>query len=256
MRLVSLVPSWTETLYALGVGEGLVGRTRYCIAPAERVASVEVVGGTKDPDIARILAIKPDLVVCDHEEQRPEDVKALREAGIDVWLSDVRSLADAVRDTRGLAARVAAAAPGQELLHAIERAIEQARGHSSATKLLAYVPIWRRPWLTPTQDTYSHHVLALAGVANVFGDHEGRYPERDPDEAIEAGAQWALLPTEPYPFATKLAQAQADLIEAGFPVERIVLIDGEALTWYGARMVTGLPDLAGHMRHLTTMTQT
>lgn len=250
-RLVSLVPSWTETLFSFGFDAEIVGVTKYCVHPKELVLRVEKVGGTKDPDVARIAALEPDLVVCDHEEQRKEDVDALRDAGLDVFLSDVRSVEDSLREIGRLGDAVGKADAGAALvarIRATMRELVERRG--GAPSIPVYCPIWRRPWMTPTQDTYAHHVLATAGAQNVFGEDAGRYPERTPEEAIEAGARAALLPTEPYPFHTKLALARDELVEAGFPAERVHVVDGEALTWYGAREVDGLRVVAETVRAL------
>lgn len=237
-RVVSLVPSWTETLYAMGL-ESLVGVTRYCVHPRELVAKVEKVGGTKDPDVARIVALAPDLVVCDHEEQRKEDVEALRAAGLAVWLSDVRSVDGSLREIASLGRAVGREDAAAAILARVEASLAQCAAQR-ADPLAVYCPIWRRPWMTPTRDTYAHHVLAAAGAANVFAEAEGRYPERTPEQALAAGATHALLPTEPYPFHEKIEVARADLVAAGFAPQQIALVDGEALTWYGAREPEGI----------------
>lgn len=248
---MSLVPSWTETLFGFGLDAEVVGVTRFCIHPRELVERVERVGGTKDPDVARIVALRPDLVVCDHEEQRREDVEALRSAGLEVWVSDVRSVDDSLRDIVGLGHAVGREEAAHALVVRVEEALREVSAAAPRESVQVYVPIWRRPWMTMTRDTYAHHVLALAGAQNVFGDDEGRYPERDPEEAIEAGARAALLPTEPYPFH-KMAQAVDELVEAGFPRERVVSLDGEALTWYGSREPEGLRDVARVVQGLST----
>lgn len=248
-RLVSLVPSWTETLYRFGFDAEVVGVTRWCVHPKELVQRVPKVGGTKDPDVAAIVALKPDLVVCEREENRKEDVDALRAAGVPVWLSDVRSLDDSLREIRSLGQAVGrreAARVLAEEVEAARREVEAARGPD----VPVYCPIWRRPWMTLTKDTYAHHVLAAAGARNVFADAEGRYPERGPEEALEAGARAVLLPTEPYPFHDKLEAALEELDEAGFPRDRVLLVDGEALTWYGAREPWGLREVASTLRRL------
>jgi ABC-type Fe3+-hydroxamate transport system substrate-binding protein len=248
-RLVSLVPSWTETLVAFGLENSLVGVTRYCVHPKEITDKVAKVGGTKDPDVAQIVALRPDLVVCEHEENRKVDVEALRGAGLEVWVSDVRSLDDSLREVHALGRAVGR----EEAAEALARRVEDTMAELARERrpdVPVYVPIWRRPWMTLTQDTYAHHVLAVAGARNVFADQEGRYPERGPEEAIEAGARAALLPTEPYPFHEKLDAAREDLVEAGFPAERIRVIDGEALTWYGAREPEGLRAIAASVRDL------
>jgi len=247
-RLVSLVPSWTETLFAFGLDQSVIGATRFCVHPRELVAKVEKVGGTKDPDVARIVALRPDLVVCDHEEQRQEDVEALRAAGLQVWLSDVRSVDGSLREIASLGRAVGREDAAAALVERIEAALAEIR--PAGPPVPVYCPIWRRPWMTPTRDTYSHHVLAMAGARNVFADAPGRYPERAPAQAREAGATAALLPTEPYPFHEKLALAREELVAAGFDPARILVVDGEALTWYGAREPEGLRAVADAVARL------
>jgi ABC-type Fe3+-hydroxamate transport system substrate-binding protein len=248
-RIVSLVPSWTETLFSFGFDAEIVGVTRWCVHPKELVERVEKVGGTKDPDVARILALKPDLVVCDHEEQRREDVEALRAGGLEVFLSDVRSVPDSLRDVRALGRATGKEEAAAALVARIEASLaELPRARHAAVPV--YVPIWRRPWMTITKDTYAHAVLSAAGATNVFADADGRYPERGPEEALEAGARAVLLPTEPYPFHKKEEDVLVELEEAGFPRERVHLVDGEALTWYGAREVDGLLAVAATIQRL------
>ena len=249
-RIVSLVPSWTETLYSWGFDAEIVGVTRWCVHPKELVARAPKVGGTKDPDVARIVALAPDLVVCEKEENRKEDVEAMQRAGLSVFLSDVRSIAGSKRDVARLGEATGKEEAAAALVERIDASVDAVRRDSAGVAIPVYVPIWRRPWMTLTRDTYAHDVLALAGAHNVFGDADGRYPERTPEEAIEAGARVALLPTEPYPFADKLDAAVEELVEAGFPRERIRLVDGEALTWYGAREVEGLRTVAEAVRRL------
>ena len=249
-RIVSLVPSWTETLFAFGFDAEVVGVTKWCVHPKELVARVPKVGGTKDPDVPRIVAMNPDLVVCEKEENRKEDVEKLRAAGLAVFLSDVRSLADSLRDVRALGDATGKREAADALVARIEAAAAEAQAARPVAPIPVYVPIWRRPWMTLTRDTYGHAVLALAGAQNVFAADEGRYPERGPEEAIEAGARAALLPTEPYPFAQKREAAVEELVEAGFPRERIRLVDGEALTWYGARAPEGILAVAEAVRGL------
>jgi ABC-type Fe3+-hydroxamate transport system substrate-binding protein len=243
---VSLVPSWTETLFSFGL-ESLVGVTRFCVHPKELVERCERVGGTKDPKLARIIELRPDLVVCEHEENRKEDVEALRAAGIEVWLSEVKSIDDSLREVLSLGATVGREDAAEALAARIEAALHEVTQARPARPIDVYVPIWRKPWMTLTNDTYAHHLLAVAGARNVFGEAEGRYPERTPEEAIESGARAALLPSEPFPFAAKHVP---ELVEAGFPEERVMLLDGEALTWYGAREVEGLRTVAAAVRAL------
>jgi ABC-type Fe3+-hydroxamate transport system substrate-binding protein len=248
-RLVSLVPSWTETLYRFGFDAEVVGVTKWCVHPRELVQRVPRVGGTKDPDVAAIVALKPDLVVCEREENRKEDVEALRAAGLEVWLSDVRSVEGSLREIRSLGEAVGRPEAARVLAEEVDAALQEVAA-ARGPDVPVYCPIWRRPWMTLTQDTYAHHVLAAAGARNVFAEGEGRYPERGPEEAMEAGARAVLLPTEPYPFHDKLDAALEELDEAGFPRERVLVVDGEALTWYGARAPRGLREVAATVRRL------
>lgn len=245
---MSLVPSWTETLFSFGFDTEVVGVTRWCVHPKELVDRVEKVGGTKDPDVARIVALRPDLVVCETEENRREDVEALRAAGVPVWLSRVESIEDSLREIASLGEAVGKEASAAALVERIRRSLQEVEA-SRVAEVPAYVPIWRRPWMTLGRATYAHDVLAAAGARNVFADAPGRYPERTPEEAREAGATAALLPTEPYPFHTK-AQAVDEVVAAGFPRDRVAIVDGEALTWYGAREVEGLRAVAAAVRRL------
>ena len=242
-RLVSLVPSWTETLFRFGFDAEVVGVTRWCVHPRELMQRVPKVGGTKDPDVAAIAALKPDLVVCEKEENRREDVDALRARGIPVWTSDVRDVGSSLRDILSLGDAVGRPEAARALADEVEAALREVAA-ARGPDVPVYCPIWRRPWMTPTADTYAHHVLAACGARNVFAQAEGRYPERGPEEALEAGARAVLLPTEPYPFHDKLDAALDELEEAGFPRERVHLVDGEALTWYGAREPWGIREVA------------
>jgi ABC-type Fe3+-hydroxamate transport system substrate-binding protein len=248
-RIVSLVPSWTETLYSFGFGSEIVGVTKWCVHPKELVAKVERVGGTKDPDVARIVALKPDLVVCDHEEQRKDDVEALRAAGVEVWLSDVRSVDDSLRDIVELGRALGRDEAAHALVARVSEAMAEVAKARREPPLSVFVPVWRRPWMALTRDTYAHHVLALAGARNVYAEAAGRYPETSPEEALRMGATAALLPTEPYPFHEK-AQAVEELVAAGFDPSRIAIVDGEALTWYGAREPYGLREVGRVVREL------
>ena len=205
--VVSLVPSVTETLLAWGVRP--VGVTRFCEQPA-----FEAVGGTKDPDVARIAALAPDLVVVDKEENRREDADALVDAGCTLHVVHVTSVHDVapelsrLRDALGLPAEVAAPLPDP-------------RG----VCVRAFVPIWRRPWMAIGADTYGASLLRLLGVETVPATGE-RYPTIDDLGDVEADV--VLAPSEPYPFGER---HRADL-EVVAPVH---LIDGQDLFWWGSR---------------------
>lgn len=252
---MSLVPSWTETLFHFGFDAEVVGVTKWCVRPKELVERVPRVGGTKDPDVPRIVELRPDLVVANKEENRREDVEALRAAGLEVWVSDVRSVEDSLREVRKLAALTGRPDAGRALAERIDaarREVEAGRPRGEAVPV--FVPIWRRDWMTISGDTFAHDVLRVAGARNVFGEDKERYPLKTPEEARAKGATAALLPTEPYPFHQK-AQAVDEIVAAGFPRERVRILDGEALTWYGAREVEGLRVVGDAVRALAPVPQ-
>ena len=211
-RVVSLVPSVTETLLSWNIEP--VACTRFCEQPALRH-----VGGTKDPDVAAIVELAPDLVVVDEEENRKEDADALAAAGLAVHITAVRSVADVTPTLERLAAATAST-PNFVALPVPETA--------SATKL-AWVPIWRRPWMTINADTYGSSLLASIGIGNVFADDANRYPECTLDEAAARRPDMVIAPSEPYPFAER------HVAELGTVAADVRLVDGRDLFWWGVR---------------------
>lgn len=224
MRVVSLVPSHTETLVAWEVE--VVGRTRFCLH-----GSCPPLGGTKDPDIGRIRDLSPDLIVANHEENRAEDVAALETAGLHVLVTDIRSLAGAAAETRRLGDAVDRSVEAERLATDIESIPRD------EPRLPAVCFIWRRPWMAVGPDTYAHDALAAAGFLSAVPTP--RYPEVSLEEARALGATVALLPSEPYPFSAR----QVPEVEAIFGPGRAALVDGQALTWYGPRTAGGVEEL-------------
>ena len=218
-RVVSLVPSVTETLLAWAVVP--VACTRFCEQPQLRH-----VGGTKDPDVAAIVDLRPDLVVMCDEENRREDADALVAAGLVVHSCSPRSVGDVDGALAELAGAVGAPGPPPG-------AAASAVAGIVPLGLRAFVPIWRRPWMTLAADTYGSSVLAALGVANAFAAAPERYPEVDLDAARAAGADVVLAPSEPYPFRDRHVAELAT-------VAPVVLVDGQDLFWWGARTPAAL----------------
>jgi ABC-type Fe3+-hydroxamate transport system substrate-binding protein len=218
VRVVSLVPSVTETLLDWGVE--VAACTRFCEQP--RLVQV---GGTKDPDLAAIVELTPDLVVVDREENRREDAEALVAAGLRVHVTHVVSVAgdggvdhmlDDLAGAVGLGGRRR------------ERAAMGAPVQEWAT---AAVMIWRRPWMALGPATYGSSLLGVLGVRNVVTADEGSYPVLGLDDLAGRAPSFVLLPSEPYPFARRhLAE-----VEAAVPDARAVLLDGRDLFWWGTR---------------------
>ena len=208
-RVVSLVPSVTETLLAWGIAP--IACTRFCEQP-----DLPHVGGTKDPAVLDIVALAPDLVVLDEEENRREDHDALVDAGIPVQVLAVRDLAGLDAQMAGLAAAVGAT--WQPI---------GPRPEPEPTRR-AWVPIWKRPWMALGEPTYGSAVLRVLGVANVAAPL-GAYPEMEPDAARAASADLVIAPSEPYPFAER---HRGELARAADDVR---FVDGRDLVWWGTR---------------------
>ncbi|MGC0333101.1 ABC-type Fe3+-hydroxamate transport system substrate-binding protein [Streptomyces sp. SAI-170] len=220
MRVVSLVPSLTEAV-AESLPGVLVGATDWCVRPAG--LEVARVGGTKNPKVEKILALGPDLVVANEEENRTPDLDALREAGVEVLVTEVRDVPQAFAELeRVLHACGAAARP--RWLDEAEAAWAAPVGLSRRTT--AVVPIWRRPWMVLGRDTFAGDVLARLGVDHLYAGHAERYPRVPLEELTAAAPDLVVLPDEPYRFT-------ADDGPEAFPGLPCALVDGRHLTWYG-----------------------
>jgi len=237
VRIVSLCPSLTESVFRLGRGAELVGRTKFCVQPAGAVDAVERIGGTKNPKIDRIVALAPDLVLMNEEENRREDADALRAAGLRVLSSFPRSVADVVGVLGELGTALDAAPRARELADAIAARADAIAARAAARPARTFVYlIWRDPLMATGAGTYVDALLAVAGGRNVVPAAAGRYPEID--AALLAGADRILLSSEPFPFAER---HRLELAAAtGLPIERFALVDGERLSWHGARTLEGL----------------
>ncbi|MER8067773.1 helical backbone metal receptor [Streptomyces sp. NPDC094034] len=225
-RVVSLVPSLTEAIAVSAPGL-LVGATDWCVRPAG--LDVVRVGGTKNPDVMAIAALRPDLVVANEEENRAPDLAALRNAGLDVLVTEVRTLDQALTELERVLVTGCGVRAPRWLADA--RAAWEAPPPSSYGPRGAVVPIWRRPWMVLGRDTFAGDLLARLGVVNVYANHPERYPRIPLDELRAAGADLVVLPDEPYRFTA------TDGPES-FPGLPAALVDGRFLTWYG-------PSLAG-----------
>ncbi len=267
-RVVSLVPSVTESLFDLNIGSRVVGVTDYCTRP-EAVLRLPRVGGTKNPNIDAIMALRPDLVIMNREENRKEDADALQTCGIPIWVTHPNTVREAL-DLLWAMMDVFEEPSMVPRVRPIEITYEWT---SNVTVELppkrVFVPIWRDPWMTFNRDTYIHDLLRTCGAENVFADRERRYPlnadlgKREPlpmddsrlkdrdnrypritlDEVVAAQPEIVLLPDEPYAFTQADADeiARLDIPAAG--TGQIHLVDGSLLTWHGTRIAYALRDL-------------
>jgi ABC-type Fe3+-hydroxamate transport system substrate-binding protein len=244
MRLVSLCPSLTELLFDLGAGASVVGRTKFCVHPADEVSRVEAVGGTKNPRIARIIELAPDLVLMNEEENRVEDAEALRASGIAVHASMPRDAGETAAMVRSLGEAIGTHVRAEQIARDIEeraRHLREAVAHRPPVRF-AYL-IWRRPWMLAGRDTYVDGLLSLAGGENVATSPE-RYAEVTPEALAAADPAVVFLSSEPFPFKPEHASELATL--TGLPPSRFAPVDGELLSWHGSRTPRGI-DYAGEV---------
>ncbi len=222
-RVVSLVPSLTEALAATRP-EALVGATDWCTHPAD--LDVTRVRGTKNPDLAAIRDLRPDLVVANREENRELDVRRLRESGVPVWVTVIETVPQALDSMD----RLVADALGWRVpdwLVEVRRAWDRPE---PGLRSRAAVPIWRDPWMVVGRETFTSDLLRRLGVANVFDDWEGRYPSVTVEEVLAADPDVVLLPDEPYAFT-------ADDGPEAFPDVATRLVSGRLITWYGPSLL-------------------
>ncbi len=208
----------------------VVACTRFCEQPA-----LAHVGGTKDPDVAAIVRLAPELVVVDREENRREDADALTAAGAAVHVTDVTSLHEVAPTLAELAVAVGAPRPDAPPLRAGVPPVRR-----------AFVPIWKRPWMTVNGRTYGGSLLAHLGIDNVFADDEATYPVVEVDDVRRRSPELVLLPSEPYPFAER----HLDAVATTFPGARPLLIDGKDLFWWGVRTPAAVERLAAVLDQL------
>lgn len=225
-RVVSLVPSLTEAVAASAPGL-LVGATDWCTHPAD--LDVARIRGTKNPDVARIVELEPDLVLANQEENKPGELDALRAAGLPVYVTDIRDVDGGLASLGRMLAACRLAEPewlreARELWAAVEPASPRRR---------AVVPIWRKPWMAVGSDTFTGAVLDRLGIDNALADSPERYPRIEPAEL--PGHDLVVLPDEPYLFTPDDGPEAFDAPS--------VLVSGRLLTWYGPSLLEAARDL-------------
>ncbi|MDQ2838172.1 MAG: helical backbone metal receptor [Actinomycetota bacterium] len=221
-RVISLVPSLTEAI-AASCRPLLIAATDWCTHPAD--LDLPRVRGTKNPDLRRIVELRPDLVVSNQEENRELDVQRLRAAGVPVWVTRIQTLDEAF-DSMSRLFTQALAVPEPEWLSAA-RAVW---APPATDRLSAAIAIWRDPWMVVGSRTFTGDLLARLGVRNVFESAADRYPQVSVEQIVATGPQLLLLPDEPYVFS-------ADDGPEAFPGLRTALVSGRQLTWYGPSLL-------------------
>ncbi|GKV66996.1 MULTISPECIES: helical backbone metal receptor [unclassified Sporosarcina] len=226
-RIVTLCPGITETLFALGLEEEIAGRTRYCIYP-EAAKKVHAVAGTKDLNLEKIHAVKPDLIIMEKEENTKEMVETLSEF-YPVYVAEVQTIDDAFRMITDMGTLTDRQQQADLLAADINQAFAELPALPAAR--VAYV-IWKKPYMVAGRSTYINTLLQRIGFITPFAESADRYPAVTEEQFKEAKLDLVLLASEPYPFKEKQQRQFQDML----PDSSIQLIDGE-MFWYGARML-------------------
>jgi ABC-type Fe3+-hydroxamate transport system substrate-binding protein len=230
-RIVSLVPSQTELLFYLGLGDRVVGVTKFCVHPLADCKAKTMVGGTKKLDIELIKSLKPDLVIGNKEENEQVQVEALM-PHMPVWMSDVNNLPTALAMIKSIGEITGTTQQATDLISDIDKGFAELKPKES-TKVV-YL-IWRKPYMTIGNDTFIHDMLERVGLVNAFG-HQNRYPEVKVKDIAAAKPNVVLLSSEPYPFG----QRHVDELREVLKDTPILLVDGEMFSWYGSRMLPAI----------------
>jgi ABC-type Fe3+-hydroxamate transport system substrate-binding protein len=241
-RIVSLVPSITETLFALGLRESIIGVTRYCTHPPGEVKRLEKVGGTKNPDIGKILTLRPDLVIVNAEENRQEDFARLIEEGLVIYVTFPRTVEEGIL----MIGRVGEVVGVPEIAHQMVNSLlgihrEVILSVEQERRLKVFCPIWRNPWMSFNRETYVDNMLWCCGGENILRHKSERFFPITLNEVAALSPEVVLLPDEPYSFTTKHIRNLKPLADT--PAGRgghIYCVDGKGLSWYGPRIGEGL----------------
>lgn len=232
VRIVSLVPSLTETLAYLGLEKETVGITKFCVHPAAWFESKQRIGGTKHVAIEKVKALRPDLLIASKEENLREQVEAIAQF-CPVLLTDIVTIQDAIDSMISIGKHTGKAIEAEQLGHEIQLRFSSL--HITERKKAVYL-IWRKPWMLAGGDTFIHQMMDAAGYDNVFGEHP-RYPETSLEALAHMDIDCILLSSEPYPFTHKHVAE----VSAAIPQAEVRLVDGEMFSWYGSRMLQAAP---------------
>ncbi len=240
-RIISVVPSQTELLFDLGLGEHVVGITKFCIHPENWFRTKTRVGGTKNLDFEKIRTLQPDLVIANKEENTREQIELLSQH-YPVWVSDINNLEQDIEMIGQIGLMTETAGTANDIIRNIEAEFETLQQGKIST--CAYL-IWKDPMITVGGDCFIHSMLAYAGYTNVYS-RQLRYPETSLAELKGLSPEFLFLSSEPYPFKE---MHQTELQQA-LPHTKVLIVDGEFFSWYGSR----LPHAAQYFKSLRQQT--
>ncbi len=277
-RVVSLVPSISESLIELGIGDRLVGITDFCPDPIGEPGHTAAVGGTRSADTEAIMALKPELVIANQEENSLETIEELERLGVPVWVTFPKNVDDSIQILWAIARIFKIEKEAAPRLTHLERMLDWTRQASlMSSSLKVFCPIWQDEdeqaglwWMTISQETYVDSVLSISGGENIFKMRERRYPlgadlglakpenpgERDiryprvtVEEVKTLSPQVVLLPSEPFPFGEAEREQVITALEGTPAVQegRVFLMDGRLLTWHGTRLAHALTEVPNYL---------
>lgn len=228
-RIISLVPSQSEFLWDIGLGQNLIGITKFCVHPQIMYKSIARVGGTKDLDLNKIRALQPDLIIGNKEENDEHQIKSLQKE-FHVWVSDIYNFEDAFEMMLELGKMLAAEAKSLEIIEKIKNTLPHIKNSLKDTSVAYF--IWNKPYMLAAKNTFIDFVLNEVGLKNVVKDLE-RYPEVDEETIKRLNPQLVFLSSEPFPFKQKHMQELKNIL----PQSKILIVDGEMFSWYGSRLL-------------------
>jgi len=226
MRVISLVPSITEALFDLGLTENeIVGRTKFCIHPSEKVKNVAIIGGTKNLNLDKIRSLKPDLILANKEENVKEQVESLmKDFKVNVYNTET------IEDNYYLLKNLGLLFNAEERAQIFNLKIYEILNQSKLKyNVKAAYLIWNNPYMTVGSDTFIHHILTEIGFENIF-KNQTRYPEIKTEDLAEVDV--IMLSSEPFPFKEK----HITELKSFYPDKKIMIVDGEAFSWYGTHL--------------------
>lgn len=229
-RIVSLVPSQTELLYEFGLAESIVGQTVFCIHPRDKFEAATKIGGTKKLNIAKILELKPDLIIGNKEENEKGEIEELQKH-CPVWMSDIITLKDALSMIQSIGEMLQVPEKTARLIEEINTRIQIPKKLKSAIYL-----IWEKPWMAVGTENFIQEMMKLAGFSNALNSSDNRYPKVSEELIRSINPEYILLSSEPFPFKEKHQKEIQEL----FPGSKVLLVDGEMFSWYGSKIPKAL----------------
>jgi ABC-type Fe3+-hydroxamate transport system substrate-binding protein len=227
LRIVSLVPSQTELLFELGLENFIVGVTRFCVHPQDKIETVAKIGGTKKFDFGKIIDLQPDLIIGNKEENYKEGIEELQKE-FPVWMSDIKDIYDALFMIQSIGELTGKEEEAYHLAYKIKKSLTE---FHAPYRLKAAYFIWKNPYMTIGSDTFINEMLNISGFSNVFSEKK-RYPVISEEDIKKSSPDVIFLSSEPYPFMEKHLEEFKKLC----PHALVILVNGEMFSWYGSRL--------------------